>query len=342
MNNLTTIEKDILQIIQSDFPLTSRPYHVIGASIGISEHDVIDILTSLKTRKILREISAIFNAKYLGFTSALISFHVHENHIDTAAHIVSQHPGISHNYKRDHAFNLWFTLSVPQELDIVKHVQTLARMTSCTNYLYLPAVKTFKRRVQFDMNNEQKASKTSFQVFEVSPQMSSKITLPQEIQYDIMNELQKDLPLSPTPFKEIAEQFHIEQETLFNFLSYLKTSQKMSRFAGILKHRNVGFTANAMVAWKISEHILQAFVDDAVRYRSISHCYERVTYPEWPYNLYTMIHGKSRDATQQIIDELSSKFAMTCYEILYSSKEYKKQRINYFGKSIYEWDKQNI
>jgi DNA-binding Lrp family transcriptional regulator len=342
MNNLTATERQILQIVQSDFPLTAKPYEEIGKSTGLSEQKVITILTSLKKRNILREICAIFNARYLGFISTLVSFQIDENRIDTVAQIINQHPGVSHNYEREHPFNLWFTLSVPQELEIKKHVQSLATMTSCPNYLYLPSVKVFKRHVQLDILDHLNNLETATQAFGESPRKSSKITISPEIQRGIMRELQKDLSLSPTPFKDIAKGFHVKENMFFKFLESLKTTQKMSRFAGILKHRNLGFTANAMVVWNIPPHKLQAFADHAVTYRAISHCYERVTYPEWPYNIYTMIHGKSQVMTQGIIDDLSSTFAITSYEVLYSGKEYKKQRVDYFSEDIYEWNKQHV
>jgi DNA-binding Lrp family transcriptional regulator len=215
-------------------------------------------------------------------------------------------------------------------------------MTSCPNYLYLPSVKVFKRHVHLEVIDHLNNPRTTTQASEGLPQLSSKITIPLEIQRGIMGKLQKDLSLSPSPFKEIATGFHVKEKMFFDFLKFLKTTQKMSRFAGILKHRNLGFTANAMVVWNIPPHKVQAFVDHAVTYRAISHCYERVTYPDWPYNMYTMIHGKSQDMTQEIIDDLSSTFAITSYEVLYSGKEYKKQRVDYFNEDIYEWDKQHI
>ena len=342
MNTLTKTEQHILQIIQADFPLTAKPYEAIGKSIGRTEHEVIEILRSLKKRNIIRQISAIFNAQFLGFTSALVSFQIQAQHLDTAAAIISAHPGVSHNYQREHRFNLWFTLSVPEKVDRKQHVQKLAELTSCTHYLYLPGLRTFKRRVQFDMNTHLKNPMVLSQTSEVLPEMSRKITLPIGIQYGIMSELQKDLPLSPTPFTDIAKRFQVEEDLFFHFLHDLKTSQKMSRFAGILKHRSLGFTANAMVVWNIPDSTILPFGEYAATYQAISHCYERVTYPEWPYNIYTMIHGASRDDTQKVIDELSAQFDMKSYEILYSCKEYKKQRINYFSQDIYAWDKQFI
>ena len=342
MNTFTQTEQQILQIIQVNFPLTAKPYEAIGKSIGRTEHEVIETLRSLKKRNIIRQISAIFNAQFLGFTSALVSFQIQEHNLDNAAAIINAHPGVSHNYQREHRFNLWFTLSVPEKVNSKQHVQKLAELISCTNYLYLPGLRTFKRRVQFDIHSHRNTPVAVSQTSEGLPKMSRKITLPIEIQCGIMNALQNDLPLSPTPFTDIAKRFQVEEDMFFHFLHDLKTSQKMSRFAGILKHRTIGFTANAMVVWNIPDRTIVPFGEYAATYQAISHCYERITYPEWPYNIYTMIHGTSRDDTQKVIDELSTKFDMKSYEILYSRKEYKKQRINYFSQDIYEWDKQHI
>ncbi len=339
MENFSAAEEHILDIIQSDFPLTVRPYSAIGRIVGENEDEVLNILQSLKTRNIIRQISAIFNGKFLGFNTALISFQLPEQALENAARIVNAHPGVSHNYQREHPFNLWFTLSVPDELNLEQHVRTLARRASCACFLYLPGVKTFKRRVQFELNTRQKKATPMFQPVEEQSTRHGKITLPEKIQNGIMQELQQDLPLSLTPFTDIARRFQIETETLFDFLAYLQTSQRMNRFAGIVRHRQLGFTANAMVVWNVPVETVEAFGQYASEKSAISHCYERVTYPEWPYNLYTMIHGQSQSEPQSIIDELAEKFSLTDYQILYSSREFKKQRVNYFNNAIHAWHK---
>ncbi len=337
MHYLTTPEKQVLEIIQSDFPLTIHPYHAVGQQIGLSEEQVITSLKSLKTRKMLRQISAIFNGRFLGFDTALISFQIPEQALEYTAQVINSHPGVSHNYQREHRFNLWFTLSVPQELNVQQHMLTLARLTSCSHLLYLPSIKTFKRRVQFSMTIEHASSCHIFQNSVPLSKMSRKIAISEQIQYGIMQTLQQDLPLTPTPFADIACRFQITPETLFDFLAYLKSSKKMNRFAGIVYHRNLGFTANAMVVWNVSDTMIRSFARYASELAAVSHCYERLTYPEWPYNVYTMIHGRSQAVTQQVIDKLAQKFSLHQYEILYSSKEFKKQRVDFFDNAIYEW-----
>lgn len=336
-HTLTTTEQQLLDIIQTNFPLTAHPYHTIAQRLGISEHEVITTLESLKARQIIRQISAIFLSSKLGFETALISFQIPDSQIEQAAEIINGHPGVSHNYQRAHTFNLWFTLSVPQDLDIQQHIQALARLTQCTRFLYLPGIKTFKRRVQFPMNTELKEPAKIFHSFEASSKMSRKITISEKLQRGIMDALQQDLPLTPTPFLDIARRFQVDDATFFDFVASLKTSRTMSRFAGILRHRHVGYTANAMVVWEVSNDTLEKFGRYASAKQAISHCYERVTYPEWPYNMYTMIHGMTPEDTQSVIDDLATKFPHTSYEHLYSVREFKKQRVNFFDNAIYAW-----
>ena len=111
----------------------------------------------------------------------------------------------------------------------------------------------------------------------------------------------------------------------------------MSRFAGILQHRHLGYTANAMVVWAVSKNTVEEFGTYGAENPAISHCYERVTYPEWPYNMYTMIHGTTPEETNGIIDNLLTTFPNTPYEQLYSVREFKKQRVNFFNNAIYGW-----
>lgn len=338
--SLSATEQQLLDIIQTSFPLTARPYHAIGQRLGQSEHEVLTALASLKARRIIRQISAIFLGHALGFQTVLMSFRIPEAQVEQAAGIINAHPGVSHNYLRAHAFNLWFTLSVPQGLDIEEHVRTLARLTTCEHSLYLPGRKTFKRRVQFSMHPEANEPPTLFQPCGPSDKMSRKITFSDTIQCGIMAALQEDLPLTPTPFLDIARRFQVEETAFFDFLNFLQASRKMSRFAAILRHQQLGYTTNTMVVWQVPEALVDEFGAYAADNPAISHCYERVTYPEWPYNLYTMVHGTSVEAAQDVIADLCAQFPQIPYERLDSVREFKKQRVNFFDRAIHDWHRQ--
>ncbi len=344
----TEQEKNLLHIIQNNFPLRAQPYAAIGRRLGMRESAVLISLESLKQRKLLKEIRAIFDARFLGFQSALIAFKLEEARLAHAANVINLHPGVSHNYQRLHPYNLWFTLVVPQDIVLETHVQTLADLTACQQYFVFPSLRTFKRRVQFilsdSVNSRQKSARV--QAIRNSSQAisghSDYFLLPQDAQQHIMSMLHNDLSLSSEPFCDIARRCSVKNDHFFDFVSYLLASQKMSRFAGILYHRNVGFTANAMVVWNVPASIMLPFVEEAVSSPAISHCYERSTYPEWPYNVYTMCHGTSQRRTQEVIEKLAATFTIGEYEVLYSGTEYKKHRVNYFGQDIYEWDQRYV
>ena len=342
MEKFTEIEQQLLHIIQTDFPVTLHPYRDIGDALGISENEVIELLRRLKERNIIRQISAIFQSNFLGFSSVLVSFQVPESQIETAAQVINAHPGVSHNYQRAHTMNLWFTLSVPREFNSERHVQKLAELASCSYYLYLPSVKMFKRRVQFDVHPPATTQAPIPLPCEPAPKKSRKNNFSLETEKEIMKELQQDLPLNSSPFKDIAAKFRIAETELFDFMRELKSSGKMSRFAAILRHRNLGFQSNAMVVWEIPSPLLQDFADAASASPAISHCYERVTYPEWRYNMYTMVHARSQAQCRKVIQDLAAQFDVTTYESLYSVREFKKQRVDYFSSAIAEWHKQHM
>jgi len=335
----TPQEAAALRLIQEAFPLTSRPFAEIGAAVGLSEEQVLALLTDLKQRGILKEIRGIFDARFLGFQSALVAFEIEAERLDTAVAAVNAHPGVSHNYGREHWLNLWFTLSVPNALSLEWHVERLAQSAGCSRFFCLRGLRTFKRRVQFSFDGD--AAPAQPEMLEEPAPVDAYAELSDAAQRGIMKALQNDSPLIPQPFLEIAQAFGLNDTELFDFLAYLRRSGKMARFAGILRHRQIGYIANAMVVWQIPADRLLAFAEQAAALPAVSHCYERITFPDWPYNLYTMIHGTSRDDTERIIQALARQFGVTAFETLYSAVEYKKQRVDYFSEAFWEWE-QNI
>ena len=344
----TRQEAAALRLIQEAFPLTSRPFADIGAAVGLSEHEVIDLLKDLKQRNLLKEIRGIFDARFLGFHSALVAFEVEDRRLDDAVAIVNAHPGVSHNYGREHWLNLWFTLAIPQALSLQRHVERLADLSHCLRCFCFRGLRTFKRRVRFSVNGDDAgvnadAPALPDSVEETPPnvRVETYLELPKETQRGIMARLQNDLPLISQPFSEIAQAFGRHETQVFDFLAYLRRSGKMPRFAGILRHRQIGYVANAMAVWQIPAERILPFAEQAAALPAVSHCYERVSFPDWPYNLYTMIHGTSRGDTERIIQELARQFGVTTYETLYSTVEYKKQRVDYFSEAFWEWERKN-
>ena len=149
--------QDILLRVQKNFPLNSKPFDIIANELGIKEQEVISIIQTQKDEKIIRQTSAIFDTKSLGYKSSLIAFEIDEDKIDNAVEIINAHPGVSHNYERNHKFNIWFTMAVsPQtKLGLDKTIEILAKLTKANDFIMLPTLKLFKISVKLDTTGKE-------------------------------------------------------------------------------------------------------------------------------------------------------------------------------------------
>jgi len=253
--------------------------------------------------------------------------------VESAAEIINRHPGVSHNYLRNHAFNIWFTLAVPSDsrLGLQQTVDELRRLTEAESAVVLPTLKMFKISVKLDTTGKQSTKE----------KLKKREYLPVKLKarhFAAVRELQKDIPITDEPFRESVERLNMSYEEFFNIADELHKSGVMRRFAAILNHRKAGFTANAMSVWSIPEGKEEEMGQKIARYRAVSHCYLRPRYPDWPYNLFAMIHAKTVEECEDIIEEIANETGLDTYEKLYSTREFKKQRIVYFDPSFEEWE----
>ena len=152
---LTTTQKELLNTLQWDFPLVEEPFSEIGARLGLTEEEVIGQIVTLKDEAIIRELNAIFDTRRLGYKSSLVAVRAPEDRVDDVAAVISEHPGVSHNYKRDHYFNIWFTLAVPPESDLESELDSLATRAGAETYRLLPTKHLFKIGVKLDMTKDE-------------------------------------------------------------------------------------------------------------------------------------------------------------------------------------------
>jgi DNA-binding Lrp family transcriptional regulator len=153
----------------------------------------------------------------------------------------------------------------------------------------------------------------------------------EDIDKKIISQIQKDLPVHPKPFALMAEKIGISEEVFIERVQHLKKEGIIRRFGATLRHQEAGFKANAMIAWKAPEDIISAMGKTLARYRVVSHCYHRAPKGDWPYNLYTMVHGGSRNECREIAERMSSATGLTEYAVLFSEKEFKKTSMEYFA-----------
>jgi len=323
--NLDNIDQRLLGLLQARFPLTSRPYTDIGLNLGIPEDEVIGRIDQMKIKGLVRQISPVLDARCLGYKTTLIAMRIRETQMDRAAGLLIEHPRVSHAYKRDHHFNLWFTLAVPDTADIDAELLQLADMIEAEAALDLPTVKVFKLRTYFNSDDDDQP--------EVSAGISDGI-IHQEVYLSpvdrkVINELQQDLPLISRPFVEMSARLRMDEEKLLEQSQSLLSRGIMRRFGASVNHHGVGFAANAMTCWAAPLEKVGVIAEKLVPLRQVSHCYERKTNPKWHYNLFAMIHGRTNEQCQEIADKVSTETGITDYVLLFSTKEFKKTRVIY-------------
>ncbi len=326
----------LLDRVQRSFPIVSDPFRVLSEGLGISEQDVRERIGALKQKGAIRQISAIFNTGTLGYRSSLVAMAVPQKALDLAARTVNAYPGVSHNYLRPGAFNMWFTIAVPPGQSLEAVVSELSAKAAYTGdgpatlpALVLPAVKKYKLAVVLDVLEdgdwEHSEEKT-----ELPPTESNANFSPTPANIRIVKCIQEDLPLVPRPFGMWADSLGIEEPELLATVSDWMRQGTIRRFAAVLNHRQVGFSANGMVVWQCPIDRIDRTGAILASCAEVSHCYSRHAYPEWPYNLYAMIHGRSRQECESITDRLAAATGLDNYRILFSTKEFKKKRLKLF------------
>ncbi|HPS56576.1 MAG TPA: Lrp/AsnC family transcriptional regulator [Spirochaetota bacterium] len=335
--DFTASEKLVLEKIQKGVPCSPEPYGEIAKSAGLHEDEVIQTVISLREKKVIRNISAIFDGKVLGYSMSLIAFQVKPENIEHAAEIINSHPGVSHNYLRHHKYNIWFTLAEESPEDFTRSAETLACKCHAEDFLVMRNERLLKIGVFLDTGN----SGGSYDSSDYIPGESKGIVLLSAEEIEAVRLLQRDLPAVKRPFAEIlktAGSSMTEESLLKHSRSFLERGI-MRRYAAVLRHRNAGYTVNSMTAWRPeADYNMEPFSES----RFVSHLYFRTVYPgRWEYPLFAMIHARSEDELDSIIQELSAKSGIKDFISLLSLREFKKKRVTYFSESFKEWKRLN-
>ena len=323
-------DRKLLNLVQGPFPLVDRPYLALGEELGIGEQEVIDRLADLKRESVLRQISAIFDTRRLGYKTTLAALAYDPDKLHQGAMRINRHPGVSHNYVREGSYyNLWFTVAVPPDCDLQADVEQLARDTGALAVRAMPTTRIFKIGVSFDMVG-QKGSAHHFSHHGPPARDWNEPAPLSEADKAAIRELQENLPLVSRPFDEMARRLGVGTAELFARAAEFQEQRVMRRFSAVLHHRKSGFTANAMIVWKVPPERSEEVGLTMAQHPAVTHCYERPTFPDWPYTHFTMVHATSPEGCEEIAGEISEATGITDRMLLYSTREYKKTRVRYF------------
>jgi DNA-binding Lrp family transcriptional regulator len=335
------LDKELLNILQMNLPLTPTPYAAMGERLGLPEDEVIARVGALKQSRVLRQVSAIFDTRKIGYRSSLVAMRVAPQRLPEAARVINEHPGVSHNYERNHEFNLWFTVAVPPPSTVEDHVNALHDKAGAEATRILQTLKLFKIGVKLDMTG--KADITARDPAAVRREADWNVGRAlSALDIQLVRELQQDLRLEPRPFLPAATRLGITEEALLDHARRMMADGIMRRFAAVLYHRRAGFKANAMGVWRAPEDRVEDYGFQMASFAAVSHCYQRPIYPDWPYNIFTMVHGHTPEECERVLSAISEETGLTDYVSLYSSREYKKVRLQFYTDEYANWERDNL
>jgi DNA-binding Lrp family transcriptional regulator len=335
---LDDVDRRVLNLMQGSFPLVPQPYAAVAAEAGLTEDEVLRRVQRLLDERIIRQVTPIFDTRALGYGSMLVAAKVDPEHPWRAAKIINSHPGVSHNYLRNHEFNMWFTLAVEgdSKLGLQGTLDVLQELTGAESIRQLPTLKLFKIRMDLEMEADTKAL-ASEGVSQAPVDLEG--VAYDERDKDVIRATQGDLPVVAEPYAPAAAALGLTQAELLEHLAAMQERGILRRVAAILFHRRAGFSANGMGVWKVPDEQIAELGPRMAAFRGISHCYERPTYEDWPYSIFTMAHGRSKEECDAILDAIADEFEITERATLYSSTEFKKIRLLYFTDDFKGWEK---
>ncbi|HEY7121563.1 MAG TPA: Lrp/AsnC family transcriptional regulator [Solirubrobacterales bacterium] len=336
---LDETDKRLMNLLQSSFPLHPEPFGEVAAGADLPVEEVKARTQRLLDERIIREITPIFDTRALGYSSMLVAAKVDNQNPHRAAKIINSHPGVSHNYLRTHEFNLWFTIATPpdSELGLEGTLEVLQRLTGAESIRQLPTLTLFKINMNLEMEG---GTKDLSAAVEAAPPRELEPQPYDEVDIAVIRALQGPMAVADRPYDTAAAEAGMSTEDLLGHLAGMVDRKLLRRVAAILYHRRAGFSANGMGVWRVPEDQILEVGGRMAAVRGISHCYQRPTYRDWPYSVFTMAHGRSKEECDAILDDIAETHGLHGDDraVLYSSTEFKKIRLHYFTDDYSRWE----
>jgi DNA-binding Lrp family transcriptional regulator len=334
---LDELDKRLLNLLQGSFPIAPRPYAHVAELAGVPEEDVLARTKRLVDERIIREVTPIFDTRVLGYSSMLVAAKVDAENPWRAAKVINSHPGVSHNYLRDHDFNIWFTIATEpgSALGLEGTLDVLRRLTGAESVRQLPTLRLFKIRMDLEMEKGTDALAAAAEAVDHREPEAIQLS---DLDVAVIRATQGPMEVVQEPFAAAAAELGIGQDELLVHLESMQARRALRRVAAILFHRRAGFSANGMGVWGVPEERILELGPRMASFRGISHCYQRPTYADWPYSVFTMAHGRSKEECDAILDSIAEDTGIEDRRTLYSSTEFKKCRLRYFTDEHERWE----
>ena len=325
-HTMDNADKKILTAIQADLPVEVRPFDVLAERLNLNAADVVARVKRMAAEGLIRRVGPVFDSHSLGYVSTLAAGRVPPERLREVADRVSRMPGVTHNYERRHAYNLWFTLTCASRQEEERALEAVRCDTGIPHIFSLPALAVYKIRVKFDLMEDSPAADV-----ETAPPVAQATQRPLSgEQKELVRLLQDGLPIQREAFVGAGAQLGWPVERIVEQIHQWMGMGIVRRFGAVVRHRDLGFAANGMAVFRAAD----AQADEAGRRLAarpeVSHCYRRPPLEDFPFNLYAMVHGRSEDEVRQAVAAMAAEAGLTDYDVLFSVTEFKKASMRYF------------
>ena len=316
MERFDPTDARLLDEFQRDLPLVPNPFATLAQTLDLDEGEVLERLMRLKAQGAITRVGATIRPNTVG-ASTLAALAVPEDRIEEVAAIVGAEPGVNHSYQREGDWNLWFVATAP---DADRLSGALARIEARTGLqvLDLRLEQAFNIDLGFRLTKQARPM--------TAPREADASAL-RAADRPLLHALSQGLDLVPRPFAALAQDLGWEEATVLARIDALLRAGLISRLGVIVRHRTLGWTSNAMVVWDLPVDDVTAIGPQLAAIPGVTLCYRRRAVPGiWPYQLYCMIHGKSREAALAVLANARKLPALSTadHRVLFSTRCFKQ------------------
>jgi len=316
---------------QSGFPVTERPFEVVGEDVGVSATEALERVERLYDEGIFRRFGPVLNPPVIG-SSTLAAVRAPEDRFDAVAAVINGHQQVNHNYARDHEWNMWFVVTAASKERRDAIIDDIAAETGL-EVLVLPMLTDFYIDLEFPVVNSDRFAReslaeTAVDATDISERAAVDLTT---LERRLLLEIQDGFPLTATPYCDVAAAVGAPVEDVLAAVERLLAAGCIKRIGCVVNHIATGFDANCMVVWDVPDEDLDERGVEVGRLPYVTLCYHRPRRPErdWEYNLFTMVHGREQAAVDAKIDELAAEHLPYDHERLFSTATLKQTGARY-------------
>ena len=328
---LDDVDAALIDGFQSEVPVEERPFRAMGASLGIEETAALERVEQLREAGVFRRFGAVLNPPVIG-SSTLAAVQAPPDRFDAVAALINEYEQVNHNYRRSHRWNMWFVVTAASRAHRDAILAEIERETGLA-VLNLPMLTDYYIDLEFPVFNDDRFARESRIETPVSATRISESASGDLTAFDraLLMEIQGGFPLTATPYRDIAETLEAPVDEVLRAVERLRADGCIKRIGCVVNHVVTGFDANCMVVWDVPDDRLDELGEAVGSLPYVTLCYHRPRRPEqdWPYNLFTMVHGREADAVDAKVDELASDHLPFEHERLYSTETLKQTGARY-------------